>query len=843
MKTSVILFPAVLLSVVAAGNPKDTVQVVPTPVPTKTTDKLGVPIPAPSTAVEQSDAPTPCPTTVKQEISTPAPSTVTDTIPAPTTSESCTYVSVEGDATVTLLCKTAFETLPSWTGTSSCVAPVDAVCARVKSGVWGCVYGQPEAGDFPTPAPTTPETYQQPNPTPASSTPCPQIPGWEKTPMPAPTPTWVDITPAPTTPCPSQDVPSPTPTWVDITPAPTTPCPSEKVPSPTPTYVVITPAPSTPWPPSSAPTPTPTVPKTGVPPTPAPTTPCPPSDVPTPTPSIPKSTPTSAPTTPCPPSDVPTPTPTTPESTPTPTLTTPCPPSNVPTPTPTIPEGKPTPISTPCPSTAAPPTKTETPCPTTNVPKCSTPTPSPDTPDQQQQQQQNDQSQGDQQQQQQNDQNQGEQQQQGDSSITQQIRTSNAASDTTATTSSIGAGGVAAFVAGVGAILAVAGFGAYKHRQRADSRRSLHVSLSPLLSTEQTQRLLEGGGRVRFLDASWYLDKSRDAKREFAAERLPGAQFFDIEQVADATSTLPHMLPTRETTTRWSSTAASTASGESGERLGEWRETTDRGGGCAQSGALLVDVQKVVAGAAYKAKPNEVLAVSWEDVLNKIGTDTQIVDARGAARFYAKEPEPRPGMRGGHIPGSVNVPFGKLVSPDDFSVRWQYDAIQRQIVRMTNLDYCGRAGPGDIVVKNRFLGINSTDVNLTNGMYNDKLPFFAGVYGVGIVTEVGIGVASVNVGDAVIIQNNDNSPKPAPLLSWEANEKILMKSASIRGFFMYHFEEHIWEHTERLLKLVSEGKLNPGVDPTEYKDFMSIPDAIDRMFARQNIGKLIVKLE
>jgi 3-mercaptopyruvate sulfurtransferase SseA len=48
--------------------------------------------------------------------------------------------------------------------------------------------------------------------------------------------------------------------------------------------------------------------------------------------------------------------------------------------------------------------------------------------------------------------------------------------------------------------------------------------------------------------------------------------------------------------------------------------------------------QKVVAGAAYTAKPNEELAVSWEEVLAKIGSETQIVDARGAARFYAREP-------------------------------------------------------------------------------------------------------------------------------------------------------------------------------------------------------------
>ncbi|KAL4169041.1 hypothetical protein KRP22_009970 [Phytophthora ramorum] len=308
------------------------------------------------------------------------------------------------------------------------------------------------------------------------------------------------------------------------------------------------------------------------------------------------------------------------------------------------------------------------------------------------------------------------------------------------------------------------------------------------------------------------------------------------------------------------------------------------------------------------------------------------------------------------------------------------------------------AGPGNIVVKNRFLGINSTDVNLTNGMYNDKLPFLAGVEGAGIVTEVRNDVTSVKVGDAVMYQTlgayaeyvevpasaaikipeltanalpvavggvsasmcleylgemksnetvlvtaaaggtgqfvvqlaklagnhvigttssdekvealkelgcdrvinynkenvsevlkaeypngvdivfesiggemfraavdniavhgriikigfisrvlesktDDDAPKPAPLLSWEANEKVLMKSASIRGFFMYHFEEHIREHTDRLLKLIDEGKLKPGVDPTKYEGFESIPDAIDRMFARENIGKLIVELE
>ncbi|KAE9301022.1 hypothetical protein PR003_g22625 [Phytophthora rubi] len=225
---------------------------------------------------------------------------------------------------------------------------------------------------------------------------------------------------------------------------------------------------------------------------------------------------------------------------------------------------------------------------------------------------------------------------------------------------------------------------------RASSR--LASSLSPLLSTEQAQAQTlaqSGERRVRFLDASWYLDKSRDAKKEFAVERLPGAQFFDIEQISDTTSTLPHMLPTPETFEHAmmylgvenSDTVIVYGGKHCFSPARCWWTFKYFGhdsvhilnGGITKWKHEKREVetgepQKVVAGAVYKAKPNEALAVSWEDVLAKIGSDTQIVDARGAARFYAKEPEPRPGMRGGHIPGSLNVPFGKLVSPDDFSL-------------------------------------------------------------------------------------------------------------------------------------------------------------------------------
>uniref|UniRef100_M4BU96 Rhodanese domain-containing protein n=1 Tax=Hyaloperonospora arabidopsidis (strain Emoy2) TaxID=559515 RepID=M4BU96_HYAAE len=215
--------------------------------------------------------------------------------------------------------------------------------------------------------------------------------------------------------------------------------------------------------------------------------------------------------------------------------------------------------------------------------------------------------------------------------------------------------------------------------------------MSPLLSTEEAQTLQQGeiGRRVRFLDASWYLDKSRDAREEFATQRLPGAQFFDLEKIADATSALPHMLPTAKTFEH----AMRDLGVENDDTvvvyggrncfsparcwwtfkvfghdsvhilnggITKWMKEKRR----VETGEL----QKVVAGSPYKAQFNEALVVSWEDVLAKIGSDTQIVDARGAARFYAKDPEPRPGMRGGHIPGSINLPFGKIVDPEDFSL-------------------------------------------------------------------------------------------------------------------------------------------------------------------------------
>lgn len=82
-----------------------------------------------------------------------------------------------------------------------------------------------------------------------------------------------------------------------------------------------------------------------------------------------------------------------------------------------------------------------------------------------------------------------------------------------------------------------------------------------------------------------------------------------------------------------------------------------------------------------------------------------------------------------------------------------------------------------------------------------------------------------------------------PMRVSELIPTLLFKPASVHGFSMQHYAQFCPSHIERLLKLVAEGKLSPGVDPTEFRGLESIPDAIEYMYARKNIGKLIIKLE
>lgn len=209
---------------------------------------------------------------------------------------------------------------------------------------------------------------------------------------------------------------------------------------------------------------------------------------------------------------------------------------------------------------------------------------------------------------------------------------------------------------------------------------------SPLLSPESLAALLESGASVRIVDGSFALPGSgADPAASFAQERIPGAVFFDIEAVSDKSTSLPHMLPSPEAF----AAAASALGLSSGERIVIYGQSgtimgparvwwsfrvfghTDvcvLDGGLPLWKALGLPLDTAPparpAPGAFRASFRPELVRGANEVLeaSRAG-NTIILDARALERFTAQAPEPRPGLRGGHIPGSVCLPCAALIDP------------------------------------------------------------------------------------------------------------------------------------------------------------------------------------
>jgi len=190
---------------------------------------------------------------------------------------------------------------------------------------------------------------------------------------------------------------------------------------------------------------------------------------------------------------------------------------------------------------------------------------------------------------------------------------------------------------------------------------------------------------LRIFDASWYLpDAGRDALAEYQAGHIAGARFFDIDDVSDARSELPHMAPPVE---KFMSRMRAMGVGD-----GHQVVVYDGSGifsaarvwwlfrlmGQTNIAVLDGGLPKWLAdGHATTTTPPTIrdrhMTVRFEphrtrDVTDvaraaKLG-DHSIIDARAPARFRGEAPEPREGMRSGHIPGSVNVFYKDLLNGD-----------------------------------------------------------------------------------------------------------------------------------------------------------------------------------
>ena len=190
---------------------------------------------------------------------------------------------------------------------------------------------------------------------------------------------------------------------------------------------------------------------------------------------------------------------------------------------------------------------------------------------------------------------------------------------------------------------------------------------------------------LRVLDASWYLpEMGRDGRAEYAQAHIPGARFFDIDEISDHRSDLPHMAPPAE---KFVSRLRAMGIGDGHRvviydgmglfsaarvwwlfRLMGKRDIAVLDGGLPKWRAE----GRPVEGARPLIRDRHVTVSRQDDLVrdvtqvaaaSKLG-DHAILDARPPDRFRGAVAEPRPGLRAGHIPHSHNVFFGDLLNPD-----------------------------------------------------------------------------------------------------------------------------------------------------------------------------------
>jgi thiosulfate/3-mercaptopyruvate sulfurtransferase len=191
---------------------------------------------------------------------------------------------------------------------------------------------------------------------------------------------------------------------------------------------------------------------------------------------------------------------------------------------------------------------------------------------------------------------------------------------------------------------------------------------------------------VRVLDASWYLPSTgRDGRAEFLAGHIPGARYFDLDEVSDDRTSLPHMLPTAtrfavqvgalgvendSTVVVYDGSGANLSAARAWwmfRAFGHERVAVLDGGSkkwMAEGRPTETGIPRVEP-AVFTAKLHPGIVRTMDDVADALRSGSaQIVDMRSRGRFEGTDAEPRAGLPSGHMPGAMNLPYGTLVAPD-----------------------------------------------------------------------------------------------------------------------------------------------------------------------------------
>jgi len=249
-----------------------------------------------------------------------------------------------------------------------------------------------------------------------------------------------------------------------------------------------------------------------------------------------------------------------------------------------------------------------------------------------------------------------------------------------------------------------------------------------------------GAPDLRVIDATLFMHGSgRDARAEYEAQHIPGAVFFDIDEIADEASTLPHMLPPEH---KFASRMQSLGLGD-GQRFVVYDNSPLhsaarawwmlRAFGAHYVALLDGGLQKWKAEGRMLASGREHHRhghfTAWLDrraVVDKaelralIGGGEDIVDARPAARFAGEAIEPRAGLASGHIPGARNAPQTAFFNPDN---TWKLGDELRAVFDAAGVDLakpmvtsCGSGVTAAVILFGAQL-LGKTDVRLYDGSW------------------------------------------------------------------------------------------------------------------------------
>ncbi len=208
--------------------------------------------------------------------------------------------------------------------------------------------------------------------------------------------------------------------------------------------------------------------------------------------------------------------------------------------------------------------------------------------------------------------------------------------------------------------------------------------MSALVSTDWLAERLTAPD-VRVVDATWVMpDSGRNARAEYEAAHIPGAVYFDIDEICDETSPYPHMVPSAA---KFSAKVRKLGLGDGVTivaydanrfcasarvwwmfRLFGHESVVVLDGGLERwkaEGRPLEEGPARPRERHLTARQNSTLLRELDQMrANLTSRREQVVDTRSPGRFKGELPEPRPGLRSGHIPGSLNVPYAELIAAD-----------------------------------------------------------------------------------------------------------------------------------------------------------------------------------